>query len=228
MNFERVELKEVSRAFGRSYALHRVSLSFEAGTTTAVVGENGAGKTTLMNIVATLDQPTSGTVRYGKMSFPHVARKRRDTIGWVSHEALVYDDLSGFENLQFYGRMYGLDDVDERAKSWLERVGLGDVGDRRVRAYSRGMRQRLSVARALQHDPTLVLLDEPLTGLDQGGRKLLMDLFADLKEAGKILVMITHDLHLTNEQVDRVAVLKNGKLAHVGTEAVLDAFAEYG
>lgn len=228
MTVEGVELNEVSRAFGRTFALHRVSLTFEAGTLTALLGANGAGKTTLMNIVATLDRPTSGAVRYGGLSFSQFARSGRRELGWVSHDALLYDDLTGRENLRFYGQMYGVPAADDVAERWLERVGLADVGDRRVRAYSRGMRQRLSVARALLHDPSLVLLDEPLTGLDRDGRRLLLDLFAEIRDAGKIVIMITHDLHVSQAIVDRVVVLRRGKLAYRGSDDLVQAFAEHG
>lgn len=224
----RVELNEVSRAFGRNFALHRVTMNLERGTATVLVGENGAGKTTLLNIIATLDRPTSGRIRYDDRSFDDFARRGRGSIGWVSHDSLVYDDLTGAENLTFYARMYGMSDPPAVAARWLERVGLETVGDRRVRAYSRGMRQRLSVARALLHDPALVLLDEPMTGLDRPGRELLLGLFAELRDGGKIVVMITHDLHLAREFVDSVVVLKRGKLTFQGRQDVLEAFAEFG
>lgn len=222
-----VRLDEVSRVYGRSFALHRVSAELEAGTATALVGENGAGKTTLLNILATLDRPSSGTVRFDDLSFDAVARMHRRRIGWVSHDSLIYDDLTGRENLAFYARMYGLEDTHTRVERWLERVGLAEFADRRARAYSRGMRQRLSVARALIHDPSLLLLDEPLTGLDQPGRDALMNLFVELRDAGAIVVLITHDLHLTRDFVDRVAVLKRGKLTYHGEADVLDAFVEH-
>lgn len=223
-----VALEEVSRVYGREFALHRVTVTLPRNTVTALVGENGAGKTTLLNILATLDRPTHGEVRFGDQPFESFARSGRRQIGWVSHDALVYEDLTGHENLTFYARMYGLDNADELADRWLERVGLDDVPDRRVRAYSRGMRQRLSVARALLHDPKLLLLDEPLTGLDRGGRQLLIDLFAEHRDRGCIVVMITHDLHATRELVDRVAVLKRGKLTYYGEDDVLSAFTAHG
>jgi heme exporter protein A len=218
----------VSRVYGREFALHRVSLAFPRNTVTALVGENGAGKTTLLNILATLDRPTHGTVRFGDQPFDSFTKTGRSKIGWVSHDALVYEDLTGRENLEFYGRMYGLETPDRLAEKWLERVGLDDVGARRVRAYSRGMRQRLSVARALLHQPPLLLLDEPLTGLDRAGRDLLMKLFASQRDRGCIVVMITHDLHVTRDLVDRVAVLKRGKLAYLGDDDVMEAFAAHG
>lgn len=224
---KRVRLDQVSRVYERTFALHRITVDFNAGTATAIVGENGAGKTTLLNILATLDRPSSGTVRFGDRSFDEQARRGRDAIGWVSHDSLLYEDLTGAENLAFYATMYARPEPHALAARWLERVGLSDVGDRRVSKYSRGMRQRLSVARALLHEPTLLLLDEPLTGLDRGGRDALMDVFAEVRAAGAIVVLITHDLRVGREFVDRVLVLKRGKLTYHGEADVLDAFIEH-
>ncbi len=224
---KRIRLDEVSRVYGRNFVLHRVSTEFAAGTATALVGENGAGKTTLLNILATLDRPTSGTIRYDERGFDAFAQHGRSSIGWVSHDSLLYDELSGAENLAFYARMYGCARPADLAQQWIDRVGLGEVGERRVGAYSRGMRQRLSVARALLHEPSIVLLDEPLTGLDQGGRDALLGLISEVRDRGAIVVMITHDLRLTRELVDSVAVLKRGKLTYHGKADVLDAFVEH-
>lgn len=225
----RIVVDEVSRVYGRNFALHRVSLDFQSGTVTALIGGNGAGKTTLLNILATLDRPTSGKIRYDDVGFDAFAKSGRRDIGWVSHESLLYADLSGRENLQFYARLYGLDNPPALATEWLENVELADVGDRRVSAYSRGMRQRLSVARALLHDPGILLLDEPLTGLDKPGRERLLDVFAGQRDRGKIIVMITHDLAVTASLVDTVVVLKRGKLTYRGAESsLIDAYASHG
>ena len=226
---KRVAVEDVSRVYGRNFALHRVSVDFDAGSVTALIGGNGAGKTTLLNILATLDRPTSGSVSFGDATFDEFAKWGRRQIGWVSHESLLYADLSGRENLEFYGRLYGVDSPSQLAEEWLDRVGLADVGDRLVNAYSRGMRQRLSVARALLHDPPLLLLDEPLTGLDRPGRERMLEVFDDQRERGKVVVMITHDLNVTSELVDTVAVLKRGKLTHHGpVDSLLNAYAAHG
>lgn len=226
-----VRVEDVSRVFGREYALHRVSLSFEAGTLTALLGGNGAGKTTLLNILATLEAPSHGEVFYDRNRWRAFARRGRRYVGWVSHAGLVYEDLTGRENLIFYARMYGLKEPAKLAQQWLERVGIAHAADRRVHAYSRGMLQRLSIARALMHDPALLLLDEPLTGLDRQGRKDVGELFAGLREQGKILVMSTHDLHALDGLCDRVAILKQGKLRHLGAATsgaqVLAAYEAY-
>ena len=212
-----IVLDEVSRAFGRTFALHRVSMRFERGSLTLLLGPNGAGKTTLINILATLDRPSSGTVRLGDLRLDAFARRGRHNVGWVGHDGLIYDDLSGRENLRFFASMYGVD--LKACDKWLERVGLANDADRLVREYSRGMKQRLSIARALLHNPPLVLLDEPMTGLDPAGKVSMQQLFEQLKSQGRILVMITHDLDLPEGMVDQVAVLEQGKLKYCGPMA---------
>jgi len=227
-----IVLEEVSKAYGRSFALHRVSMRLEPGQTTVVLGGNGAGKSTLINILATLDQPSSGTVKFDDWAWSTFARRGRHNIGWVSHDSLLYPELTGRENLEFYGRMYGLDeDHTTLADRWIKTVGLSDAADRRVSTYSRGMRQRLSVARALLHDPALLLLDEPLTGLDRGARQDMLALFSGLRDQGRFVIMITHDFDLPDSFLDRLLVLRSGKLTYFGevsdAEDMLEKFREF-
>lgn len=209
-----IVLDEVSRAFGRTFALHRVSMTLVRGSLTVLLGPNGAGKTTLINILATLDRPSSGTVKFGDLDLDEFSKRGRQNIGWVGHDGLIYDDLTGIENLRFFADMYGVDHAS--CTKWLHRVGLKDAADQLVRQYSRGMRQRLSIARALLHTPPLVLLDEPLTGLDPAGQKSMLELFGQLKSQGRILVMITHDLDLPSDIVDQVVVLERGRVKYLG------------
>jgi heme exporter protein A len=211
-----IRLESVSRVYGRSFALHRVSMHLEPATLTALVGDNGAGKTTLLNILATLDSPSQGEVYFGAHRFEAFARRGRHKIGWVSHDSLVYSELTGRENLEFFATMYGLEGPAERAQSWLERVGLADSGHKRVSAYSRGMKQRLTLARSLLHEPSILLLDEPMTGLDQDGRRQMSRLFGELRDEGRILVLASHDLDLVENLADRLAVLRRGQLAYFG------------
>lgn len=211
-----IRLQAVSRVYGRTFALHRVSLELEAGTLTGLVGDNGAGKTTLLNILATLDKPSDGKIYFGRHDWPTFAKRGRHKIGWVSHDSLVYGELTGRENLEFFGDMYGLDDRSALAERWLERVGLTHAANRRVDAYSRGMKQRLTLARALLHEPAILLLDEPMTGLDQDGRREMSELFTQLRDEGRLLVLITHDLNLLEGLADRLAILRRGKLTHFG------------
>ncbi len=226
-----VRLEKVSRAYGRTFALHRVSTTFESGSATALLGGNGAGKTTLLNILATLDAPTQGEVHYDALSWAQVTRRARRSIGWVGHDPLLYANLSGAENLTFYARMYGLSDIHDLTQGLLERVGMADAHDRLVRDCSRGMVQRLTLARALLHDPALVLLDEPLTGLDRAGRADLSKLFDMLRSQGKILILSTHDLATADALCDRALFLRRGRVAHdtalTSPGDLLSAYEEY-
>lgn len=207
-----IELQEVSRVYGRTFALQRISLRLMAGSSTGLIGGNGAGKTTLLNILATLDTPTQGTIMYDALNWHEFAARGRQFVGWVSHAPLLYKNLTGQENLYFFAKMYGLDAIQERSSQWLKRVGLQDAGTKRVSDYSRGMVQRLTIARALLHDPNLILLDEPLTGLDRQGRLDMITLFLELKARGKIVLMSTHDLHALGSLCDQIIVLKQGRL----------------
>ena len=210
----RVTLCEVSRSYGRSFALHRVNLELEAGSVTAIVGDNGAGKTTLLNLLATVDQPTQGEIRYGEMSRQRFAQKTRHRIGWISHHALLYEELTALENLAFFARLYGVKDVGHRCRSWLERVGLSDSADRRVHTFSRGMKQRLTIARALLHNPQLLLLDEPATGLDRQGKEFITNLLRQLASRGRVIVLVTHDFALLKNLAHRLVILRRGKVAY--------------
>ncbi len=228
----RIVLEQVSRAYGRSFALHRVSMTLEAGTLTALLGANGAGKTTLLNILATLEPPSQGQVFYDRNRWASFAKRGRQHVGWVSHDALLYEDLSGRENLRFTAKMYGLTDAERRIDALLERVGMTHAAEQRVLTYSRGMVQRMTIARALLHDPSLILLDEPLTGLDQRGRADIMALFDELRSAGKLLVMSTHDLHALCGHTDQLCILKAGRLMHcapspLNDNALLSAYQAY-
>lgn len=207
-----IALRDVSRAFGRTFALHRITLTLREGSVSALVGDNGAGKSTLLNLLATLDQPTAGSLVYDDLSAQAFGAHRRHRIGLVGHETMLYGELTARENLAFFAAFYGLSEPDSRIQSWLRRVGLEDDADRPVKTFSRGMKQRLALARALLHAPQLVLLDEPATGLDQRGRELLMSLLEELRAAGRIVVLVTHDLSLVDAVADHIVVLRRGRL----------------
>lgn len=207
-----VSLKEVSRAFGRRYALHRVTQRFESGTCSAVLGNNGAGKTTLLNLLATVDMPSRGEILFDGAPSLVVSRKYRHLIGWLGHQTQLYSDLTGRENLRFFAQMYGLKEPEERVSRWLRRVNMDEASDRRVSTYSRGMVQRISLARALIHKPSLVLLDEPFTGLDQDSKGVVAELLKQLVKSGAIVVLVTHDLMIDDALVDHVIWLQDGAL----------------
>ena len=199
----------VYQAYGRQPALRGVSLSLAAGEAAALLGPNGAGKSTLLRILSTLERASRGTVTW---SGRHADATTRASIGLVAHESLCYGDLSARENLTFFGSLYGVADPSARAAQLLQRVALETAADRPARTYSRGMLQRLALARALVHGPRLLLLDEPLTGLDRQGTQLVVDLLLEEKARGTSLLVVSHELPAIAPLCDRVLVLARGRI----------------
>lgn len=212
MDFSSLAFTDVSRNFGRRRALHRVSFRCEAGEIVAVLGPNGAGKSTLLSITATLLEPTSGEVRYGEHPPRRAGAALRGRIGLLGHDLYLYPELSAAENLLFFGRMYGLSDLRGRVDAALARAELVHRQDDPVGGYSRGMRQRLALERALLHEPRLVLLDEPFTGLDDAAAGSLRQRLSALREQGCIVLVTTHDLETVEGIIDRALMLQSGRL----------------
>jgi ABC-type multidrug transport system ATPase subunit len=215
LDFTSLTFTDVSRNFGRRRALHTVSLTCRAGEVVALLGPNGAGKSTLLSIASTLLEPTSGTVRYGHVSAREAGPALRARIGVLGHDLYLYPELSAAENLEFFGRVYRLPDVPARVEAALERAGLAHRRDDAVEGYSRGMRQRLALERALLHDPRLVLLDEPFTGLDDAATLALRRRLTGLREVGCIVLITTHDLDTIDGIVDRAVMLQHGRVATI-------------
>ena len=209
---KQISLTKVSKSYGRQLALHRVSLKIEAGHLTAIMGPNGAGKSTLLSLLATLEAPSRGEILFDDLSFEAMARRGRRAFGLVSHDGLLYPDLSAAENLRFYGKLYGLDKLEERITARLELVELSGARDKAVRAFSRGMRQRLSIARALLHEPEVLLLDEPFTGLDQGGVERLREIIGHEVEGGRMILLSTHHPDFIDDLCHHLVVLANGRV----------------
>jgi heme exporter protein A len=211
-HFERVELADVSRHFGRRRAVSRVSLAAEAGEILGFLGPNGAGKSTLIGMLATLVVPSSGSIRYGGRSAAQAGPELRGQIGLLAHELHLYPELSARQNLEFFARLYGLD-PDGAVRAALESSGLADRADDSVSGFSRGMRQRLALERSLLHHPRLVLFDEPFTGLDDQAVTVVSGRLRRLAtEEGAIVVLATHDLDLADGLVTRVAIIRDGRL----------------
>jgi heme exporter protein A len=209
---DRVELRGLAKRYGRERALANVSLELRAGSMCALLGHNGAGKSTLIGIVSTLVRATAGEVRYASGKTEVTGAEARREIGLLAHASLCYGELDAVENLALFAGLYG---VTIDADALLDRVGLdARARTRAVRTYSRGMVQRLALARALLADPSLVLLDEPFTGLDRGGALALGEQLGNLRASGAIVVVVTHDLEAIAGRCDHVAILRRGQLAH--------------
>jgi heme exporter protein A len=209
-----VAVEGVWKFYGDYPALRDVRLRAAAGSCLALIGRNGAGKTTLLRIIAGFSRPMRGKVSILGVEPRETAARRR--IGFIGHGISVYDELSAFENLTLYARLYHLPDPNRSAMEWLERTGLDRVRDGLVREFSRGMRQRLAVARAFIHDPSVLLLDEPFTSLDDRAIALLQALLREALVAGKTVVMSTHQLREALELASHVALLVRGQVAFEG------------
>jgi len=219
-----IKINGLVKKYGTNPVLRGIDLHVEPGEFVTLVGPNGAGKTTLLRIVATLLRPTSGQVSIGGWSLPDHADMVRQHIGLVSHSPLLYGDLSAAENLEFFTRLYQLDNREERVRSALKLVGLAARQRDPVNSFSRGMIQRLTIARATLHEPDVLLFDEPYTGLDQDATQLLDDLLRQESEKGRTIFMITHDLVRGLNLCRRIAILNRGKIASlVDREAISPA-----
>lgn len=225
-----IELRKLTKAFGSKYALRGVDLRVAPGESLVIFGPNGAGKTTLVRILASLSRPSGGSVFIGGLDLATHADGIRRYLGVVSHAPLLYDSLTAEENLRFFGRLYGMADREARVTAMLEQVGLASRRADLVRTFSRGMVQRLAIARALLHDPQVLLLDEPDTGLDPQAAEMLHGLLAKVSgriqarsndfsrspESARTIVTITHSLERGLAIADRVVILANGQIVFEG------------
>ena len=206
-----VELERVRVFYGRQPVLTDLNLRFDAGSTTALMGANGAGKSTILRALSTLLPVDAGDiVAGGTLSYRRHRELLRPTIGVVAHEPMLYGDLSARENLNLWCDLYGI--RRDKVPQWLDAVSLGGTQERPVGTFSRGMKQRLAVARALLHAPTLVLFDEVLTGLDLASRQNIWSMLGALRRAGRIVVLATHVFEHPADAVSRGVVLRSGRI----------------
>ncbi len=209
-----LEISGVWKYFGDYPALRNIGFTVEPGSVVALLGRNGAGKTTLLRILAGLAKPSKGSVKIHGSEVRHEPTRRR--IGVLGHGISLYDELTATENLVLFGKLYGLKDSAKRAQQWLERTGLERVRNGLVREFSRGMRQRLAVARTFIHDPEVLLFDEPFTSLDDKAIAVLQSLISEAQQRGCTVVMSTHQLREAIELATHVVLIKKGELAYSG------------
>ncbi|MBI3362788.1 MAG: heme ABC exporter ATP-binding protein CcmA [Chloroflexi bacterium] len=218
-----IETHSLVKTFGLLRVLRGVELDIAEGEFVALLGPNGAGKTTLLRILATLSRPTLGRVRLAGHDLPARADAIRRRLGVVSHHPLLYGDLTAEENLRFYARMYGLTNAERRIAAVLEQVGLAKRRRDLVRTFSRGMQQRLAIARAILHEPEVMLFDEPHTGLDQDAAAMLDGVLRDVAATGRTVLMTTHDLRRALALAGRIAILSRGVIAFDKPKAQIEA-----
>ncbi len=215
-DFDHLTVSDVSRFFGRRRALSHVSLACKASEIVGLLGPNGSGKSTLLAVAATILQPSSGTVRYGAHTAREAGAALRGQVGLLAHDLQLYAELTARENLQFFAGLYGVSDPRVCADRALERAGLATRGDDLVLGFSRGMRQRVALERALLHEPRLVLLDEPFTGLDEASRLALSNRLRELRTDGRMILLATHDFEAADGLVDRAVMLQDGRVLPLG------------
>jgi ABC-type multidrug transport system ATPase subunit len=212
VDFDDVTVEDVSRHFGRRRALTRIAFRAPRGAILGLLGPNGAGKSTMLAILATLLRPSSGRIRYGTVADVQ-GGALRGRIGVLGHDLFLYPDLTARENLAFFAGLYGSADRHLAAREALDHAGLLDRADDPVSSFSRGMRQRVALERALIHHPRLVLLDEPFTGLDDASAAALLGRLKALRSSGAIVVLATHDLDLAEGLLDQAVFLRDGRIA---------------
>lgn len=207
-----IEVRQLSKRFGPKVVLRQLDFQVNEGEFVALLGPNGAGKTTFLRILSSLARPTFGEMHIAGYQLPEQAAAVRRHLGVVSHQPLLYGDLSAEENLTFYGRMYAIHHLKDRLQEVLELVGLAPRRRDLVRTFSRGMQQRLAIARAILHDPDVLLLDEPHTGLDQDACDMLDQVLQQDAMRGRTVVMTSHDLARVEDLASRFDVLSRGKI----------------
>lgn len=217
-----IQVQGLTKSFGRNRVLRGIDIEISHGESVVIFGPNGAGKTTLLKILATILKPTAGKLIVNGLAFKEKPEEIRRQIGMVSHQTFLYGNLTAYENLEFYCRMY---DVPARQERIREVVGMVEMTSRlhdRVGTLSRGMQQRLSIARALLHNPSIMLLDEPETGLDQQSSSIVWELLQQGTEKKRTIILITHSLERGLELCDRVLILAQGQIAYESSKQALD------
>lgn len=225
-----LQSEDIRKTFGHFTALGGVSLTVKRGEFVALFGRNGAGKTTFLKVAATLVRATHGKLAIEGIDIHEEPEKARRLIGFLSHNTYLYRDLNPVENLRFFGRLYGIPDLEDRIHQLLERVGLQRRKSDPVRAFSRGLHQRLGLARVVLHNPSVILLDEPYTGLDANAVDMLNGLLDEAASAGKTIILTTHDFDQGIRAATRAVIIDRGKVvldSPAKDSAARDAYTQY-
>jgi heme exporter protein A len=217
-----LHIRGLRKAYGSREALRGIDLELRRGEFLCLFGPNGAGKSTLLKIIATLLRPSSGQISVQGYDLKEQPEEYRARLGMVSHHSFVYQDLTVLENLEFYAALYGVETPRQRALELLEQVNLADRFDMPAANLSRGMQQRLSIARALVSDPELLLLDEPYTGLDEHAASVLRDQLRILHDRQRTIIMVTHNLRRGMESATRLGILARGELVYLEQKEAVD------
>jgi heme exporter protein A len=215
-----IQIRALTKAYDLLPVLRKIDLDIARGECIALLGANGSGKSTLLRLLSGMSKPTSGTIAVGGWELPREAAAVRAQIGMVAHKGLIYEALTARENLRFFARLYNLPGGrhDTRIQTLLERVGLAKRANDPVRGFSRGMQQRLSIARALLHEPDVLLLDEPYTGLDQDGAVMLDSVVQEARGAGRTVILSTHELDRAARLASRILILARGQVSYDATQ----------
>lgn len=207
-----IKVKKLVKRFGIRPVLNGLDFEVSSGEFVGLLGPNGAGKTTFLRILASLSRPTLGSVKLAGYFLPEQAIMVRRKLGVLSHQPMLYAELTAMENLQFFGKMYSIDNLDNKIKEVLGIVDLSKRGRDLVRTFSRGMQQRLAISRAILHDPDILLFDEPYTGLDQDACSMLDEVLIQIADQGRTVVMTSHDITRIQTLARRFDVLSRGKI----------------
>jgi heme exporter protein A len=225
-----LQAHDIRKQFGNFTALNGITIDIRRGEFVAVFGRNGAGKTTFLKIAATLMRASHGKLQIEGFDIDDQPERVRSKIGFLSHNTYVYRDLSPIENLRFFGRLYGVSDAEERIPALLDRVGLRRRSTDPVRSFSRGLQQRIGIARVLLHRPSLIHLDEPYTGLDANAVHMLNEVLDETVQQGNTVILTTHDIEQGLRAASRAAIIDRGKLVFLGNAGdapVRSAYAEF-
>jgi len=209
-----VEARGLEKIFGENYALRGIDLDVSRGECLVIFGPNGAGKTTLLKILSTLVKPSAGSVRLDGIDIRDKPAHIRGRVGLVSHQTFLYDNLTVFENLKFYGKMYDVVDLEQRIKEVISWVRLESRLHDRAGTLSRGLQQKASMARAVLHNPSILFLDEPEVGLDPHASAIVKDVLGNINSGGRTVVMTTHNLERGLELGDRIVIIDRGKIVY--------------